>query len=63
MCCIMAFGKILCRYLKNIVVVEDGIKLGGEEIVDIASSDCSFKCDIDDNFEGKRTVSEKDGNR
>ena len=42
MFCIMSFESILCRALKNIVVFEDGLKLGGEEVSDLLSSDSFF---------------------
>ena len=57
MFCGMLLGRICCRDLKNVVVVEDGIKLGGEKIEDLVSSYSSFGGDIVDNFEEKNTVS------
>ena len=53
----MSFESILCRALKNIVVFEDGLKLGGEEVSDLLSSDIYFEGEIGDKFEGKKTVS------
>ena len=55
--CKILFESICCRVLKNVVVVEDGLKLGGEKVADIVSSYFSFEGDIDDNFEGVKTVS------
>ena len=43
--------------MKNLVVVEDGIKLGGEEGAEMVSSYRYFEGDIDENIEGKRTMS------
>ena len=48
----MLFGRIFCRYLKNVVVFEDGIKIGGKEGADLLSSDSFLKGEIHDDFEG-----------
>ena len=53
----MLLGMICCRYLKNVVVVEDGLKLGGEDLAELVSSDIYFEGEIGDKFEGKKTVS------
>ena len=53
----MLFGRICCRTLKSLSVVDDGIKIGGEEKADMVSSDSSFEGDIDENLEVKRTAS------
>ena len=58
MFCRMMFGGICCRALKNIVVVEDGLKIGGEEGSGLEYSDSSFEGNINGIFEGKRTMSE-----
>ena len=49
--------RICYRVLNYVVVVEYGLKLGGEKVADIVSSYFSFEGDIDDNFEGVKTVS------
>ena len=41
---------------ENVVVVEYGIKLGGEKGEELVFSESYFKCDIDDNFQGKSNV-------
>ena len=46
----MLFERICCRDLKNVVVVQDGIKLGGEKGIYLVSSYSYFECDIDDNI-------------
>ena len=56
----MFFGKIRCRALKNVAVVEDGLKLRGEEVADLVSSDSYFEGDIDDNIYRKGKVSGTD---
>ena len=62
--CRILFGGICCWDLKNVVILEYGLKLGFEEGSELVSSDNSFKDNIDDNFEGKGTVSGiKEGNR
>ena len=53
----MLFGRIYCRDLKNIAVVEDEHKLGGEKGADLVSSYIFFEGDIDENLEGKGKVS------
>ena len=53
----MLFGRICCRDMRNIYVVEYGLKLVGEEGEDLVSPDCPFEGDADDNIEVKRTVS------
>ena len=53
----MFFGRICCRALKNVAVIEDGIKLRGEEVADLVSSDSYFEGDIDGNIERKGKVS------
>ena len=52
----MLFGRICCRALKNIVVVEDRLKIGDEKESELVSSDSSFEVDTDDKFEGKNSV-------
>ena len=42
--------------MKNIVVVDYGIKLGGEKGAELVSSDSYFGGYIDDNFEEDNTV-------
>ena len=42
---------------KILVVVEDGLKLGGEKGEDLVLSYFYFEGDIDDNFDGGKTVS------
>ena len=54
MFCRMLLGRICCKDLKNVVVVEYGIKLGGEKGVELVSSYSYFEDTIDGNFEGKR---------
>ena len=53
----MLFGRICCRDMKKTYVVEDGLKLGGEEGEDLVPPDIPFADDIDENIEGERTVS------
>ena len=53
----MFFGRICCRDLKNLAAIEDGIKIGGEEVADLVSSVRSFEVDIAVNIEGKGKVS------
>ena len=45
----MLFERICCRDLKNVVLVEYVIKLGGEKGAHLVSSSSSFGGDIDDN--------------
>ena len=40
-------GRICCRVLKNLVVVEDELKLGYEKGAELVSSDSYFEGDID----------------
>ena len=59
---IWLFGRMLpwriCyRVLNYVVVVEYGLKLGGEKVADIVSSCSLFESDIDDKSEGVNTVS------
>ena len=42
---------------KNVVVVEDGLKLGGEYGEELVSSQSSLECYINNNFEEEMTVS------
>ena len=42
MFCIMLFGRICCRYLENVITVEDVINIGGEEGSELLSSDGYF---------------------
>ena len=51
---IMFIGGILFSVLKNVVVVEDGIKLGGEKGAELVYSYSSFEGDIDYKLEGVR---------
>ena len=46
----MLLVRIFCRDLKNTVVFEDGIKLGGEKGSKLVSSYNYFEGDIDDKF-------------
>ena len=46
----MSFERTCCRDLKNVVLVEYGIKLGSEKGAHLVSSSSSFEGDIDDNF-------------
>ena len=55
--CMMLFGSICCKDMRNVVVVEDGLKTGGEEVADLVSSYSSFECEIGNNIELKSTVS------
>ena len=50
MFCKMLFERICCRDLKNVVLVEYGIKLGSDKVAHLVSSYSSFEVDIDDNF-------------
>ena len=52
----MLFGGICCRDLKNVVVVEYGLKLGGDKGSDLMYLYSSFEGSVDDNIEGKKTV-------
>ena len=56
MFCITLFGRILCRFLKYIGVVEYVLKLGGEEGSELVSLYIPFEGDIDENVECKNTV-------
>ena len=49
----MMFGRICCRDLKNVVVVEDGIKLGGDDGADMVSLGTSFKVNLMKILRGK----------
>ena len=49
----MLFGRIFCRVLKYVVVVEYGLKIGGEEESELVYLDSPFEGDIDENFEWK----------
>ena len=51
MSCIMLLVIICCRVMKNVVVVEYGINLGGETVSELVSSDSSFEGCIDDKLE------------
>ena len=42
--------------MKNVVVVEGGIKLGGEERKELVSSDTYFHGGTNENIEGESTV-------
>ena len=53
----MFFGRMCCRDMKNVVVVEDGIKLWGNKVAAFVSSDISFERCIGDSFEGGNTAS------
>ena len=53
----MFFGRMCCRDMKNVVVVEDGIKLWGNKVSAVVSSDISFERCIDGSFEGGNTLS------
>ena len=46
-------GGYAVEFWKNLVVVEYGLKIGGEEGEEIVSSDISFEGNIDGNVEGK----------
>ena len=48
----MLFGRIYCQALKNVDVVEDGIKLGGDKGSYMVYSDRSLEGGCDDNLEG-----------
>ena len=60
----MLLGIICCRFLKDRFSVEDGLKFGCDEGVELVSSDSYFEGDIDDKLEGVNNVSViKDGKR
>ena len=48
----MLLGSIFCRVIKNVVVVEGGLKFGGKKRADIVSPDSYFKGYIDYKLEG-----------
>ena len=45
-------GRVFFRPMKNVAVVEDGIKLGGDKGSYIVYSDSSLEGGCDDNLEG-----------
>ena len=55
----MMFGRICCRGLKNVVVVEDGIKLGGDDGADMVSLGTSFKVNLMKILRGKENFLEQ----
>ena len=48
----MFLGMIFYRVMKNVAVVEDGLKIGGEKGEKLVSSDSYFEGGIGDKFEG-----------
>ena len=46
----MLLGSIFCRDLKNVVVVEGGLKLEVDKGAELVSSYSCFECDINDKF-------------
>ena len=43
----MLFGRIFCRVLKYVVVVEYGLKLRGEDVAELVYLYSTFEDDID----------------
>ena len=56
MLCVIFLGIICCRVLKNVVVVEDVLNIGGEKVSELMCSDSYFEVDIDYKLEGVNTV-------
>ena len=50
--CRMYKGRVFCRPMKNVAVVEGGIKLGDDKGSDLFYSDNSLEGGCDDNLEG-----------
>ena len=53
----VAWKDIIYRSEKNVVVFEEGPKIGGDKGVYLVYSNSCLDGDIDDNFEGGKNVS------